>query len=86
MALSICRGEGGIRTLWRDSWGGATNLNVLYSIGYPFFFASFNFVLDLIAENTGLTAGTNLISRPGHQFQVDPRAESLNQVDSTRQI
>ena len=35
------------------------------------FFASFNFELDLIPVNTGITAGSNLTPGPGRQIQVD---------------
>ena len=35
------------------------------------FFASVNFESDLIPENTGITAESNLIPEPSRQFQVD---------------
>ena len=41
------------------------------------FFANFNFELDLISENTGITAESNLIPGLGHQFQVDTSQSNL---------
>ena len=51
--------------------------NLIFIAYFHSFFASFNFESDLIAENTGITAGSNLIPGPGRQFQVDTSESNL---------
>ena len=50
------------------------------------FFASFKFESDLIAENTGITAGSNLIPGPGRQFQVDTSESNYKLAGSQNQF
>ena len=52
----------------------------IFIIYIHLFFASFKFDPDMIPLNTGITAGSTLIPRPGRQYQVDSSKSNLKLI------